>query len=532
MLPPAMTHYALIIGAVLTGGSLLLSAVSRRGGGGGRSSAAVVAPDWSPAAGGDDPGSPTTPPPSRRVRDGVRPARRPPRTAAPLGGWLPMLLWDAIALAVWQLGIGAPIVRWLLPLGLLIEAATLATFVPWAARHRAWRFADYAHFLSLLPRVIAAGVRGIDSTPHRATFASAAAQRRVDLARRTVAARAAWRADEALRRHSAKYAESGARIEAAPTADGGTDLRLRFPGGVPHSAAETAFREHATSGLLARAAGVASGRASAVELPDGTLALRLAPAEPEGGDLPSTGEEPQSAEPAKAAPARSLPDDASPLGPGLPPLSLLAAPPPPPAAEDGAAVARRVVEALAAQGTADVRVMTVRVGPTVTVVVVRPPNGPAAARILRLTQDLRFRLGESGLMIRRAEGFAGCAAIEVPNVRRATVALRAVMAATRVAKGDLMAPLGVATDGSPAMTDIADWPHGLVAGATGAGKTVYVNATLVALFLRYSPAELRLLLIDPKRVEFRDYRDLPHLLRPIVADPGESVSALEELSRR
>ena len=440
-----------------------------------------------------------------------------------------MLLGDAAAVAVWRLGIGAPILHGLLlPMGLLIEAATLAAFVPWAARHWAWHFADYALFLALLPRVIAARVRGTDATAHRASFASASAQRRADLERRTMAARAAWRADEALRRHSAKYAESGARIEAAPMSDGGTDLRLRFSGGVPHAAAEAAFREHATWGLPARAAGVSSGRASSVERPDGTLALRLAPAVSEDGDSPSTGEGPPSAETVSAAPARPLPDDVSPLGPGLPPLSLLAAPPPPPAAEDGAAIARRVVEALAAQGTADVRVMAVRVGPTVTVVVVRPPNGPAAARILRLTEDLRFRLGESGLMIRRADGFAGCAAIEVPNVRRAIVALRSVMAATRAAKGDLMAPLGVATDGSPAMTDIADWPHGLVAGATGAGKSVYVNATLVALFLRYTPAELRLLLIDPKRVEFRDYRDLPHLLRPIVADPGESVSALED----
>ena len=278
---------------------------------------------------------------------------------------------------------------------------------------------------------------------------------------------------------------------------------------------------------------MAAGRASLVETDDGLLVLQLRPApaaEEAGGRdvVPPTADD--------TAPARPLPDDLSPLGPGLPPLSLLAEPLPPPDTEKGAAIARRVLAALEAQGTTGALVRATLVGPTVTVVVVQPSGGPAAARILRLTDDLRFRLGEAGLMIRRADGFPGCAAIEVPNTRRATVALRSVLAATRATGGDLVAPLGVATDGRPVMTDIADWPHGLVAGATGAGKSVYVNATLVALFLRYSPAELRLRPIDPKRVEFIDYHNLPHLLRQVVADAGEAVAALKaaiaEMKRR
>ena len=531
VLPPALAHDALIVGAVLTGGSLLLSALSgRRGRGRGTpSSGAVATPDGPAAYPADDLASPASAAPGRRAGGA---ARRPPRVGVPLGGWLPLLLANAAALALWRFDLHAPVLRVVLLFCLIAEAATLAAFAPWAARHRAWHASDYGHFLTLLPGSVAARVRGTDPTPHRAAFATAAAGRRADRQRRAAAAHAAWRADEALRRHSAKYSESGAQLEATPTADGGTDLRLRFPGGVPVAAAEAAFREHAGSGLLARAAGVAAGRASLAETDDGALVLQLrpAPAAEEAGGRDAV-------PPADAAsPERPPLDDASPLGPGLPPLSLLSPPPPPPGVEDGAAIASRVMAALEAQGTTGALVRATLVGPTVTVVVVQPSGGPAAARILRLTDDLRFRLGEAGLMIRRADGFPGCAAIEVPNTRRATVSLRSVLAATRAAAGDLVAPLGVATDGRPVMTDIADWPHGLVAGATGAGKSVYVNATLVALFLRYSPAELRLLLIDPKRVEFIDYHNLPHLLRPVVADAGEAVAALEaaiaEMKRR
>ena len=528
ILPPTMAHDALIVGAVLAGGSLLLSAVSGRRGGGGRPSRATPTPDWPDHAMADDPGSQAGPTPGRRTRGSASsgPARRPPRVGVPMGGRLPLMLADAIALACLHFDLGAQGLRLTLLLCLVAESATLAAFAPWAARHRAWLFADYGHFLALLPGIIAARARSTAPTRHRTAFATAAARRRSALERRARAAQAAWRADEALRRHSPGYAASGARIEAARAADGVTDLRLRFPGGVPDAAVEAAFREHAESGLLARAAGVSAACASLVETADGLLVLRLRPgsAEDEGdgaGPVRDDGDGGPAGEGAVG-------DDASPLGPGLPPLTLLAAAPPRSDHENGAATAQRVLAALQAQGTADARLVATRTGPTVTVVVVRPPNGPAAARILRLTDDLRFRLGEGGLMVRRAAGFPGCAAIEVPNARRSTVSLRAVLAQTRAAEGDLMAPVGVATDGSPLVTDLAAWPHGLVAGATGAGKSVYVHATLVALLLRYSPAELRLVLIDPKRVEFSDYRPLPHLLRLIVVDPAEAVEALED----
>jgi len=121
----------------------------------------------------------------------------------------------------------------------------------------------------------------------------------------------------------AAYAASGAYIEAARTDDGARELRPRFPGGGPDAAAEAPFREHAASGLLARASGVASDHASPVELPNGTLALRLCPptdvsAAPPGEAVPS---DPNTA---ASVAAVSPPDDASPLGPGLPPLSLAA----------------------------------------------------------------------------------------------------------------------------------------------------------------------------------------------------------------
>jgi S-DNA-T family DNA segregation ATPase FtsK/SpoIIIE len=175
-----------------------------------------------------------------------------------------------------------------------------------------------------------------------------------------------------------------------------------------------------------------------------------------------------------------------------------------------------------------VETAAVRAGPTVTTVIVRPPGGPGAARVLRLSEDLRFRLGQAGVMVRRAEGWPGCAAVEVPNARRATVSLRAVLARLRDGSGEMLAPLGVSSDGTPLLTDLADWPHGLVAASTGAGKSVFVNAVLVSLLLRYGPERLRLLLLDPKRVEFGLYRGLPHLARPVVAGVEGAVAALQD----
>lgn len=539
ILPVSILRPVAFAGAGLVVLALVLSARSS----GGRGAANPRTAGGGLAAPGGLDGAASTPPITVR-RSGTKSStgRRPPRTAPPLGGWLPVWCADALALAAVHFGLGTPALRVVLITVLCAEAATLAGFVPWAIRHQAWHASDYTHYLRLVPGLLWERLHGRDAAPHRSAFARGTAQRRSRRVKRAWASSAAWRVDEALRRHSPGYAGSGARIEGTPSpdvaADDGDgagddtaiDLRLRFPGGIPASAAEAAFREHAASGLLARAAGVPASRCSLVETGDGLLVLRVRRAQ----DAMAGGETETGADGGDDTGSNG--DDASPLGPGLPPLGLLAPAPPRPDPEDGAAVARRVLAALKAQGTADATVRTVRVGPTVTVVVIRPSNGPAAARILRLTDDLRFRLGEAGLMIRRADGFAGCATIEVPRPRRATVALRSVMAATRAAKGDLVAPLGVATDGRPVMTDIADWPHGLVAGATGAGKSVYVNATLIALLLRYSPSELRLLLIDPKRVEFADYRELPHLLRPIVADPSEAVAALEaavaEMKRR
>jgi hypothetical protein len=518
-LPQPLARGAFVLGALLAGGSLVLTALT----GSGRAGRATAAPSTPP--GGCLP---------RRAGDGYpetssttfRTAARPPRIGSGFAGWAPLLCANAADLICVRSGLGPAWLRAVLAAGLGTEALTLAAFLPWAARHRAWHASDYAHFLALLPGTIAAFVRERRTDRHASAFAAGSARRRAEREERARAALAAWRADQALRRHSPGYAASGARIEAA-TGDGGvTELRLRFPSGIPDAAAEAAFREHAASGLLARAAGVASADAALVERPDGTLALRIYRSAKAAA--PDSAAREASVAPAAARPAAPPVDDVSPLGPGLPPLALLEAPPPPPDPEDGAAVARRVLAALQAHGVRDVEAVEVRLGPTVTTVIVRPPAGPGAARVLRLAEDLRFRLGMAGVMVRRAEGRPGCAAVEVPSAKRAVVSLRAVLAATRDAGGELVAPLGVAPDGTPLVTDIAEWPHGLVAGATGSGKSVLVNALLVSLLLRYPPERLRLVLIDPKRVELALYRDLPHLARPLVTGAEEAVVALED----
>ncbi|AKM84973.1 MAG: putative cell division FtsK/SpoIIIE [candidate division Kazan bacterium GW2011_GWA1_50_15] len=180
----------------------------------------------------------------------------------------------------------------------------------------------------------------------------------------------------------------------------------------------------------------------------------------------------------------------------------------------------------------------VNVGPTVTQYTLKPAAGVKLSRISALSNDLALALAAHPIRIEAPIPGRSLVGIEVPNKKTALVRLREVMESEEfhVVKSPLRIPLGRDVAGVPVATDLLRMPHLLIAGATGAGKSVFLNDLLVSLLYQNSPADLRLILVDPKRVEFTAYNDIPHLLSPVIVDPHKTINALKwlvmEMERR
>ena len=182
-------------------------------------------------------------------------------------------------------------------------------------------------------------------------------------------------------------------------------------------------------------------------------------------------------------------------------------------------------------GDFDVQGELVRItpGPVVTMYEVRPAPGIRVSRISNLSDDLSRALKAQAVRIQAPIPGSDTVGIEIPNEQRETVNFRE-LAATDVFRrgcGPLTMILGKDIAGHTAMADLTRMPHLLVAGATGAGKSVCLNSILVSLLYRAQPQDLRLLLIDPKRIEFAVYADEPHLVHPVVTEMADAKNALE-----
>lgn len=180
-----------------------------------------------------------------------------------------------------------------------------------------------------------------------------------------------------------------------------------------------------------------------------------------------------------------------------------------------------------------VEMAEVNVGPTVTQYAFKPAEGVKLSKITTLSNNLALALAAHPIRIEAPIPGKSLVGIEVPNKVRSVVTLRNLISQTSFqdSSSPLLLALGRNVSGAPVYTDIAEGPHILVAGATGTGKTIFLNSLILSLLYKYTPEQLRMIMVDPKRVEFQNYNDIPHLLCPVIFDAQKTINALQWLTR-
>lgn len=221
----------------------------------------------------------------------------------------------------------------------------------------------------------------------------------------------------------------------------------------------------------------------------------------------------------------------------LPPLELLHPPKGRPAAGDIEANIYTIRKTLENFGIS-VEMGEVQVGPTVTQYTFKPAEGVKLARITALSNDLSLALAAHPIRIEAPIPGKSLVGIEVPNQRVATVTLRELLDSKEFKNHELALPVALGKDvsGKAWFADLSRAPHMLVAGATGSGKTVSLNAIICSLLYQHTPETLRFIMVDPKRVELPLYDGIPHLMTPVITDVPRTVNALKwciaEMERR
>jgi DNA segregation ATPase FtsK/SpoIIIE, S-DNA-T family len=214
----------------------------------------------------------------------------------------------------------------------------------------------------------------------------------------------------------------------------------------------------------------------------------------------------------------------------LPPVGLLKAPP---ASElkrtrlelqDNAEVLRRKLQDFEVDG----RIVQVSPGPIITSYEFEPAPGVKVSQVVNLADDLALALKAASVRIVGPIPGRGTVAVEVPNDQSATVYLREIFVSGEFAesKGKLPLALGKDVNGMPVVADLTAMPHLLVAGATGSGKSVGLNSMICSILYKATPADVRFLMVDPKRLELSVYEGIPHLLSPVVTDAREAAARL------
>ncbi len=214
----------------------------------------------------------------------------------------------------------------------------------------------------------------------------------------------------------------------------------------------------------------------------------------------------------------------------FPPLSLLNEPrfeDSKSASADLDSTAAHLVDTLRSFGV-ETRIVDISRGPAVTRYELQPSAGVKISKITNLANDIALNLAVAGVRIEAPIPNKAAVGIEVPNKQTHGVTVREVIESPAFSnsKSKLTVALGRDIAGNVVVTDIAKMPHGLIAGATGSGKSVCINSIIVSLLYKADPSEVKLLLIDPKVVELGIYNGIPHLLVPVVTDPRKASGAL------
>ena len=229
-----------------------------------------------------------------------------------------------------------------------------------------------------------------------------------------------------------------------------------------------------------------------------------------------------------------LPDSA------LPPLKLLEAPPEKVEAISAETLefTSRLIEKKLADFGVEVKVVAAYPGPVITRYEVEPAVGVKGSQVLNLVRDLARALSVASIRVVEAIPGKTCMGLEIPNPRRQTVWLSEILGSETYGESSYGLPLALGKDigGKPVIVDLARMPHLLVAGTTGSGKSVAINAMILSLIYKATPEHVRMIFVDPKMLELSVYDGIPHLLAPVVTDMKQATTALNwcvaEMERR
>lgn len=213
----------------------------------------------------------------------------------------------------------------------------------------------------------------------------------------------------------------------------------------------------------------------------------------------------------------------------LPPLDLLNEPKEQEGSDDEEALqqnARRIEAELRNFGI-EGTVSNIRPGPVITIYELEPAAGVKTSQVVNLQDDLARAMSAMSIRIAPIPG-KNVLGIEVPNLNRQYLGLRELLDTDTFEHdaGKLVVALGVDTTGVPVYSDVSKMPHTLIAGTTGSGKSVAINAFILSLLYRMTPDELKFVMVDPKMLELSIYNDIPHLLTPVITDPNKAAAAL------
>lgn len=192
----------------------------------------------------------------------------------------------------------------------------------------------------------------------------------------------------------------------------------------------------------------------------------------------------------------------------------------------------RAIEEKCAEFDIQGRVTQINPGPVVTTFEFKPEAGVKYSRIIGLTEDLCLALQAESILIERIPG-KSTIGIEVPNLHRQTIALREVIEAPEFVNSPSKLTLAMGRDlhGRIRITDLAAMPHLLIAGSTGTGKSVFINSLMMSILYKATPDDVKMVLIDPKRLELNLYENIPHLIAPVVTDPRIASNVLRNATR-